>query len=118
MSREAPAKRLAYTYDAAGNRITAKRGGNVASSQTLTYNTVGQIISDGYAYDGVGDMVKALGQTFTYNGAQQMTSSTKDGVTTRYEYAGGDMNKLLSQATDGEPSTTTRMALPTPMVSP
>lgn len=91
----------AYTYDAAGNRLTAKRGGDVTSSQTLTYNTVGQITSDGYAYDGVGNLVKAPGQTFTYNGAQQMTSSTKDGVTTRYEYAGGDMNKLLSQATDG-----------------
>ncbi|MCS6554580.1 RHS repeat-associated core domain-containing protein [Curtobacterium flaccumfaciens] len=91
----------AYTYDAAGNRLTAKRGGDVTSSQTLTYNTVGQITSDGYAYDGVGNMVKAPGQTFTYNGAQQMTSSTKDGVTTSYEYAGGDMNKLLSQATDG-----------------
>ena len=91
----------AYTYDAAGNRLTAKRGGDVTSSQTLTYNTIGQITTDGYAYDGVGNMVKAPGQTFTYNGAQQMTSSTKDGVTTRYEYAGGDMNKLLSQATDG-----------------
>lgn len=90
-----------YTYDAAGNRLTAKRGGDVTSSQTLTYNTVGQITSDGYAYDGVGNMVKAPGQTFTYNGAQQMTASTKDGVTTSYEYAGGDMNKLLSQATDG-----------------
>jgi RHS repeat-associated protein len=91
----------AYTYDAAGNRLTAKRGGDVTSSQTLTYNTAGQITSDGYAYDGVGNMVKAPGQTFTYNGAQQMTSSTKDGVTTRYEYAGSDMNKLLSQVTDG-----------------
>ncbi len=91
----------AYTYDAAGNRLTANRSGDVTSSQTLTYNTVGQITSDGYAYDGVGNMVKAPGQTFTYNGAQQMTSSTKAGVTTRYEYAGGDMNKLLSQATDG-----------------
>ncbi|WP_140448642.1 RHS repeat-associated core domain-containing protein [Curtobacterium flaccumfaciens] len=91
----------AYTYDAAGNRLTAKRGGDVTSSQTLTYNTVGQITSDGYAYDGVGNMVKAPGQTFTYNGAQQMTSSTKDRVTTSYKYAGGDMNKLLSQVTDG-----------------
>ncbi|WP_426724839.1 RHS repeat-associated core domain-containing protein [Curtobacterium flaccumfaciens] len=91
----------AYTYDAAGNRLTAKRGGDVTSSQTLTYNTVGQITSDGYAYDKVGNLTTAPGQTFTYNGAQQMTSSTKDGVTTRYEYAGSDMNKLLSQVTDG-----------------
>ncbi len=91
----------AYTYDVAGNRLTAKRGGDVTSSQTLTYNTVGQITSDGYAYDKVGNLTTAPGQTFTYNGAQQMTASTKDGVKTSYEYAGGDMNKLLWQSTDG-----------------
>lgn len=91
----------AYTYDVAGNRLTAKRTGDVTSSQTLTYNTVGQITSDGYAYDKVGNLTTAPGQTFTYNGAQQMTASTKDGVTTSYEYAGGDMNKLLWQSTDG-----------------
>ncbi|TCL79660.1 RHS repeat-associated protein [Curtobacterium sp. PhB128] len=91
----------AYTYDVAGNRLTAKRSGDVTSSQTLTYNTVGQITSDGYAYDKVGNLTTAPGQTFTYNGAQQMTASTKDGVKTSYEYAGGDMNKLLWQSTDG-----------------
>jgi len=30
-----------------------------------------------------------------------MTSSTKDGTTIRYTYAGADMNKLLTQKTDG-----------------
>ncbi|WP_022906869.1 hypothetical protein [Curtobacterium sp. B18] len=30
-----------------------------------------------------------------------MTASTKNGVTTRYEYAGADLNKLLKQSTDG-----------------
>lgn len=90
-----------YTYDVAGNRLTAKRSGDVTSSQTLTYNTVRQITSDGYGYDKVGNLTTAPGQTFTYNGAQQMTASTKDGVTTSYEYAGGDMNKLLWQFTDG-----------------
>ncbi len=53
------------------------------SSQTLTYNAVGQITTDGYSYDKVGNLTKAPGETFTYNGAQQLTSSTKDGVTTR-----------------------------------
>ncbi len=45
--------------------------------------------------------IKAPGQAFTYNGAQQLTSSTKDVVTTTYECAGADMNKVLSQSTDG-----------------
>ncbi|MFJ3320680.1 hypothetical protein [Curtobacterium sp. NPDC086286] len=39
----------AYTYDAAGNRLTAKQTGDSTSSQTLTYNAVGQITSAGYA---------------------------------------------------------------------
>ncbi|MDP4333131.1 RHS repeat-associated core domain-containing protein [Curtobacterium sp. A7_M15] len=91
----------AYTYDAAGNRLTAKQTGDATSSQTLTYNAVGQITSAGYAYDGVGNLVAAPGETFTYNDAQQLTASTKNGVTTRYEYAGADMNKLLTQSTDG-----------------
>ncbi|GGL03162.1 type IV secretion protein Rhs [Curtobacterium luteum] len=91
----------AYTYDKAGNRLTETQSGDRTSSQTLTYNAVGQITSDGYEYDKVGNLTKAPGETFTYNGAQQLTSSSKDGVTTAYEYAGADMNKLLSQSTDG-----------------
>ncbi len=93
-----------YTYDAAGNRLTATASGDTTSSQTLTFNAVGQIISDGYAYDATGNMTAAPGATFTYNGAQQLTSSTKDGKKTTYTYAGADMNKLLAQSTDGGPS--------------
>ncbi|MDR6169783.1 RHS repeat-associated core domain-containing protein [Curtobacterium sp. SORGH_AS_0776] len=84
-----------------GNRLTAKQTGDATSSQTSTYNVIGQITSTGYAYDGVGNLTAAPGETFTYNDAQQLTTSTKNGVTTRYEYAGADMNKLLSQSTDG-----------------
>ncbi|MCS5495322.1 RHS repeat-associated core domain-containing protein [Curtobacterium flaccumfaciens] len=95
----------AYAYDDAGNRTQAKATNAatkaVISDQKLTYNAVGQITNDGYQYDGTGNLVAAPGETYTYNGAQQMTSSTKDGVTTSYEYAGADMNKLLSQSTDG-----------------
>lgn len=95
----------AYTYDDAGNRTQAKATNAatkaVISDQKLTYNAVGQITNDGYQYDGTGNLLAAPGETYTYNGAQQMTSSTNDGVTTSYEYAGADMNKLLSQSTDG-----------------
>ncbi|MDB6427457.1 hypothetical protein [Curtobacterium sp. 20TX0008] len=45
----------------------------------LSYNTVGQITATGYEYDGTGNLTKAPGRTFTYNGAQQMIASTKDG---------------------------------------
>jgi RHS repeat-associated protein len=95
----------AFTYDDAGNRLTAKATnaatGALTTDTTLTYNAVGQITTTGYTYDGTGNLTAAPGETYTYNGAQQMTSSTKDGATTRYTYAGGDMNKLLTQKTDG-----------------
>ncbi len=94
-----------YTYDAAGNRTEAKATNAttsaVISDQKLTYNAAAQITTDGYTYDGTGNLTAAPGETYTYNGAQQLTSSTKNGTTTSYEYAGGDMNKLLTQSTDG-----------------
>ena len=95
----------AFTYDDAGNRTEAKATNAATkatiSDQKLTYNAVSQITSDGYTYDGTGNLTAAPGETYTYNGAQQLTSSTKDGVKTSYEYAGADMNKLLWQSTDG-----------------
>ncbi|WP_139166341.1 RHS repeat domain-containing protein [Curtobacterium sp. UNCCL20] len=91
----------AYTYDAAGNRLTAIKTGDATSSQGLTYNAVGQITTTGYTYDGVGNLTASPSATFTYNGAQQLTSSTKDGVKTTYDYAGADMSNLLHQSTDG-----------------
>ncbi|WP_182066907.1 RHS repeat-associated core domain-containing protein [Curtobacterium sp. ME12] len=94
-----------FTYDKAGNRTraTATNATTEAtvSDQQLSYNALGQITTTGYAYDKTGNMTASPGATYTYNGAQQMTSSTKDGKKTTYEYAGADMNKLLYQATDG-----------------
>ncbi|WP_228518143.1 beta strand repeat-containing protein [Curtobacterium sp. VKM Ac-1376] len=95
----------AYSYDDAGNRTEAKATNAatkaVISDQKLTYNAASQITSDGYQYDGTGNLIAAPGETYTYNGAQQLTSSTTDGVQTSYEYAGADMNRLLHQSTAG-----------------
>jgi RHS repeat-associated protein len=94
-----------FTYDDAGNRTRALAtdvaSGDVKTDTKFSFNAVGQITTAGYQYDGTGNMVAAPGETFTYNGAQQMTSSTKDGVKTSYTYAGASMVKLLSQTTDG-----------------
>jgi RHS repeat-associated protein len=92
-----------YTYDSAGNRLTETVTGDRSTSQALQFNAVGQITNDGYSYDGTGNMTAAPGATFTYNGAQQMTSSTKDGKKTTYSYAGADMNRLLTQRTEDGP---------------
>ncbi len=53
---------MALTYDKAGNQLTAKQTGDRTSSQTLTYNAVGQITTDGYSYDKVGNLTKAPGK--------------------------------------------------------
>lgn len=74
----------AYTYEKADNRLTETQSGDRTISQTLTCNAVGQITSDRCEYDNVGDLTKAPGETLTYNGAQQLTLSTKDGVTNPY----------------------------------
>ncbi len=72
-----------------------------ATTDTFTYNAIGQITTTGYKYDGTGNLIATPTGTFTYNGAQQMTASVKDGVKTSYTYAGASMVKMLAQVTDG-----------------
>ncbi|PZE63600.1 RHS repeat-associated core domain-containing protein, partial [Curtobacterium sp. MCBD17_021] len=94
-----------FTYDKAGDRTGAKAVDTdtkrVISDTQLSFNAVGQITTAGYQYDGTGNLIAAPGKTFTYNGAQQMTSSTKDGIKSSYTYAGASMVTLLSQSTAG-----------------
>lgn len=75
--------------------------GSSSSSETLTFNAQNEITSSGYSYDGAGNLTASPGVTYTYNGAEQMTSSTTGGKTTTYTYAGADQNELLSQSTPG-----------------
>ncbi|NYK11747.1 RHS repeat-associated core domain-containing protein [Leifsonia naganoensis] len=88
-----------YTYDGRGNRLTAVVTGASPSGQTLTYNAANQITTTGYSYDGAGNLTAAPGATYTYNGAQQMTSSIKSGTTSTYIYAGASQNAVLSETT-------------------
>lgn len=96
----------AYTYDNRGNRLTAKAtvDGGTPTTQTLTYNAANQISAAGYVYDGAGNLTATPTATYTYNGAEQMTSSTKTatGVTTSYTYAGSAQNAVLSESTPGD----------------
>ncbi|WIB65267.1 RHS repeat protein [Curtobacterium sp. MCBD17_040] len=93
-----------YTYDSNGDRTKANETGSATSSQTLTFNAASQITSSGYSYDGAGNMTASPGVTYTYNAAEQMTTSTTGGATTTYTYAGADQNELLSQSTPGQAS--------------
>jgi len=90
-----------YSYDLNGNRTGEATTGPNAGGINLTFNPVGQITTPGYRYDGAGNLTASPSATYTYNGAQQMTSSTRDGVTTSYTYAGTDQNRLLTEKTTG-----------------
>lgn len=90
-----------YSYDAAGNRLTAAVTGSGPSSQSLSYDSGNQVSSSGYSYDGAGNRTAGDGITAAYNTAGQLTSSTKTGVTTSYSYAGTNSNELLSEAISG-----------------
>ncbi|SEF20674.1 RHS repeat-associated core domain-containing protein [Amycolatopsis pretoriensis] len=88
----------AYTYDKAGNRLTAKVDGT--TTQTLTYNTGNQISNTGYSHDAAGNRTADPAQgTFTYNAAGQTTTRTQGSSSSTYTWAGGDQNELVSTTT-------------------
>jgi len=95
----------AYTYDPAGNRLTATVTGTGPSSQSLSFNSANQITTAGFGYDGAGDLTTrptASGtQTATYNGHGQRTATTGGSTTTTYNYGGVGQAELLSQTTAG-----------------
>jgi RHS repeat-associated protein len=88
-----------YTYDADGNRLTATATGATPSSQTLTANAANQISSTGYTFDGAGNLTADPSGSYTYNGAEQMTTVTQAGTTYTYSYAGSSQNRVLSEGT-------------------
>ncbi|ANZ43512.1 hypothetical protein BBK82_43230 [Lentzea guizhouensis] len=91
----------AYTYDKAGNRLTAKVDGTTA--QTLTYNTGNQISNAGYGHDAAGNRTADPAQgTFTYNAAGQTTTRTQGSSSSTYTWGGGDQNELVSTTTGAD----------------
>lgn len=88
----------AYTYDKAGNRLTAKV--DSATVQTLTYNAGNQISSAGYSHDAAGNRTADPAQgTVAYNAAGQTTSRTQGSSSSTYTWGGGDQNELVSTTT-------------------
>lgn len=86
-----------YTYDARGNRLTATVTGGGASSQTLTFNPANQVTNTGFTYDGTGNLTADGSGTYTYNGAQQMTTVANSGGSFAYKYAGTSQAEVLQQ---------------------
>lgn len=98
----------AYTYDAAGNRLTASVNGSNPSTQTLTYNNANQITSGGWGYDPAGNLTYRPGMGAEFNTAGQMRARTAETgpsaatESTEYTYAGADQNEITRVHTPGD----------------
>jgi len=77
-----------YTYDAAGNRLSATVNG---STTAYHYNSGGQLTSVGstpYTYDAAGNLTSNGTTSYTYDWAGRLSSATAGGQTTSFTYAG------------------------------
>jgi RHS repeat-associated protein len=83
-----------YGYDADGNRTSVTTDGT--ATQSLACNSANQASSSGYGYDQAGNLTATPGASYSYNAAEQMTSSTVNGTTTPHAYAGGTQQELTS----------------------
>lgn len=96
-----------YTYDPAGNRLTANATGPDASgSQSLAYNNANQITTSGYSYDAVGNLTAAPGRSSTYNAANQTTGVNgfpivHDGANQAERTATGIQSSGITRYTNG-----------------
>ncbi|HEX9891808.1 MAG TPA: RHS repeat-associated core domain-containing protein, partial [Actinomycetota bacterium] len=103
-------ERIAYSYDAVGNRTTETR--TPGGTTTYAYDAADQLTSattsgplggtTSYAFDQNGNQIQAGGRTFTYDLANRLVSTTEGATTTAYEYDGA--GKRL-EATTGTQST-------------
>ncbi|SDQ72892.1 RHS repeat domain-containing protein [Quadrisphaera sp. DSM 44207] len=93
-----PAVTYAYTYDARGNRTSARTTSGSTTTQTRTHNPANQVTTAGFSYDAAGNLTAdpSVG-SMAYNSAGQMTSVTTGG--TAYDYAGLGQSELIRHQT-------------------
>lgn len=83
---------VSYTYDAAGNRLTQTVNG--VTTNTYTYDTAGQMTSDGvttYTYDAAGNLLTAGADSYSWDWKGRLASATVGGTTVSYAYDGMDV---------------------------
>ncbi len=104
----AAAKRITYTYDPVGNRLTQDRVGTATTPGTTnyTYNPADQLTEttgpDGttsYTYDPDGNQTTAGTTNYTYDLNNKLTQATIGTTTTSYTYDGE--GKRVTRATNG-----------------
>jgi RHS repeat-associated protein len=77
----------AYTYDAAGNRLSSTLNGTTTS---YTYDSAGRLVSAGgnsLTYDAASNVTSNGPSTFTWDWASRLSSATVGGTTSSYNYA-------------------------------
>jgi RHS repeat-associated protein len=91
-----PGNQTAWTYDQAGNMLTAEADGLTTTSsynadEELTQAVTGSTTTT-YGYDADGDQTTAGADTFAYNGAGEMSKAVTPAGTFSYGYdASGDL---------------------------
>lgn len=90
-----------YSYDLAGNRLTAS---GVGPSESRTYDAVDQVV--GWSYDAAGNLLNDGLNTYTYDPLKRLGTVANTQGTTSYTYNG---DGLLASESSG--STTSRYVL-------
>lgn len=102
--------KYSYTYDDAGNILTATD--NIGNATTYTYDNQGQLLTEHGNVSGMGDAPFAYSGTYTYDSVGNILTAS-DGETT-HTYTYGDSNwKDLLTAYDGESITYDAIGNPT-----
>jgi RHS repeat-associated protein len=93
---------VAYAHDAAGNRTSETRNGQVTTS---TYDDAGQLVSVGsktYTYDEDGNLLQAGSDSFAWDHEDRLTQATVGSHTASYTYDGDGVR--VGATVDGVPS--------------
>lgn len=100
------AKRIEYTYDPIGNRLTQNRVGvTTPGATTYTYNNADQLTqtvsgtTTPYGYDADGNQTSVGTKTYAYDLTNHLKSAVSGATTTMYTYDG--QGKRLTRATNG-----------------
>ncbi|WP_282092535.1 RHS repeat-associated core domain-containing protein [Epibacterium ulvae] len=120
-----------YTYDYAGRLLTANAVSNGAYSQNFTYDAAGRMRFNSrighytysnstpdhspsrvgptsLSYDANGNMLRGIeGKVMTYDAENRPLTVTRNGVTTRYEYAADGTRLKKTTSGGGQPTETT-----------
>lgn len=109
-----------YTYDAVGNRTTAKKKGET-NPTPHTYNDDNQLLTQGvttFTHDVLGNRTAQTGATMIYDFNNLLKSRTVNGATSTYDYDPlGNRQKMVAEGTTYRFTNSTVSGLSQPLVT-